>query len=129
MPRARKGSPPVLVVDDYPDSRDILRRMLEIRGIRVAEAADGPEAVEVARREPHGLILMDLTLPTWDGIAAVQKIRDLGMGYQDVPVVAVTAYDTPEMRKKVSEAGFVDYLVKPVGFDTLDSILRRFMPA
>ena len=64
-----------LVVEDFEDSRFMMRKLLEMAGYRVVEATDGEEAVEVALEERPALILMDLSLPKLDGLAATQEIR------------------------------------------------------
>jgi CheY-like chemotaxis protein len=125
---AEEGHLTALVVDDYPDSRQILRRMLEVRRFRVVESSDGEEAVEAVRRECPDLILMDLNMPRMDGLEAAQRIRELKEECEGVVIIAFTAFDTYGMREAAIEAGFDDYLVKPVGLDDLDLILPRLPP-
>ena len=117
----------VLVVDDIEDSRFVLRRMLETRGYRVVEAADGREALEIARRACPDLILMDLNLPGIDGLAAASRIRECKGLCEHVPIVALTAYDTYGMREAALEAGCNEYLAKPIDFDHFDRVLRRVL--
>ena len=81
----------VMVVEDYDDTRLLLRRALEMRGYRVLEATNGEEAVNIAERERPDLILMDLDLPILDGIAATQQLRHKP-ALNTVPIIAVTAY-------------------------------------
>jgi two-component system cell cycle response regulator DivK len=88
----------VLVVDDTDDTRFMLKRMLEMNGCRMVEATDGQEAVEQARRERPDLILMDLNMPHLDGLAAIERIRELKGKCQDVPIIAITAYDLRDER-------------------------------
>src|SRR5687767_6696898 len=88
----------ILVVDDHGDTRIFLRRLLENHGYRVAEAADGRQAVEAARHECPDLILMDLNLPGVDGVEATRLIREL-KDMCHVPVIAVTAHDSEEYRR------------------------------
>src|SRR5215207_6586119 len=87
--------PTVMVVEDFEDNRFMMRRLLEMSGYRVLEAINGEEAVELATRERPQLILMDLSLPQLDGLAATRRIRqDAEM--RDVPIVAVSAHDTAD---------------------------------
>ncbi|MDQ3916984.1 MAG: response regulator [Acidobacteriota bacterium] len=119
----------VLVVDDSADTRFVLRRTLRRRGYRVVEAADGREAVEVALRECPDLILMDLNMPVMDGLAATERIRELKERCGDVPIVAVTAFDTYGMREAAVEAGCDAYLLKPLALDELEAVVERLLAA
>ena len=83
MTRDLRASPTVLVVDDIDDARFVLRRMLEMWDIRVLEAADGAEAVEVVRLECPDLILMDLNMPEVGGLAAVERLHALRDGHEN----------------------------------------------
>jgi CheY-like chemotaxis protein len=117
-----------LVVDDYADSRRILRRMLELRRVRVIEASGGAEAVEAARRECPELIFLDLYMPGVDGLEAGRKIRELKGLCDDAVLIAYSAYDSPELRSETMEVGFNRFIVKPLDFDELDKILLPFLP-
>ena len=117
----------LLVVEDFEDSRFMLRRLLEIAGYSVLEASDGEQAVELAVQKRPALILMDLSLPKLDGLAATRKIRrHQTMG--KVPIVAVSAHDAPESRIEALEAGCDEYVTKPIDFDNLNALLKRFLP-
>ena len=116
-----------LLVEDFEDSRFMLRRLLEMAGYRVVEASDGEQAVELAVQKQPALILMDLSLPKLDGLAATRKIREHKvMG--KVPIVAVSAHDSPETRTEALAAGCDEYVTKPIDFDQLDELLKRFLP-
>jgi two-component system, cell cycle response regulator DivK len=116
-----------LVVEDFEDSRFMMRQLLEMAGHRVVEATDGEEAVELAVIERPELILMDLSLPKLDGLAATRKIREQrGLGH--VPIVAVSAHDSPESRKEALAAGCDEYVAKPIDFDQLSALLNRLLP-
>ena len=125
---SEESYPTALIVDDYSDSRMILRRVLEMRHYRVIEASDGEEAVEAARRECPNLIIMDLNMPQMNGLEAVRKIRGLKGKCEDVVMIAITAFDTSGMREAAIEAGFDECLIKPFGFDDIDRILHNFFP-
>ena len=124
-----KGTTPltVLVADDFADTRAVLRRMLEMQNCRVVEAADGREAVEMARQACPNLILMDLNMPEVDGLAAAAQIRECKARCRDVPILAITAFDTYGMKEAALEAGCDDYLTKPIDSDELDRILQRLL--
>jgi CheY-like chemotaxis protein len=112
----------VLVVEDYEDTLLVLRIMLEQRGYHVLEAADGEEAVETARHECPDVILMDLSLPKLDGLAASRRIRE-DPRTRDVVIVAVTAHAEPQYRRHALDAGVDAFVTKPIDFKWLDDLL------
>ena len=116
----------VLVVEDFDETRFMIKLSLELRGYRVLEALNGFEAVEIARRESLDLILMDLSLPLLDGFAATRRIREEARS-RHVPIVAVTAHATAEYRVKALAAGFDEYVTKPIDFDKLGHLLNRLL--
>src|ERR1700716_1134822 len=79
-----------LLVEDFEDSRFMMRRLLEMAGYKVIEASDGEQAVELAIREQPDLILMDLSLPKLDGLAATRRIRQ-HKAVENTPIVAISA--------------------------------------
>lgn len=117
----------ILIADDFADTRAMLKRMLETYNYSVVEAADGEEAVELARRTCPNLILMDLNMPLMDGLAATQQIRECKEPCRNVPILAITAFDTYGMKEAALEAGCDDYITKPIDSDELDRILQRLL--
>src|SRR2546423_4024657 len=122
------GSPVVMPVEDFRDTREMMRRMLELSGCRVVEAANGQEAIELSQRGGIDLILMDLNMPVLDGFNATLRIREYERT-RDVPVVAVTAYDTEESRAAAGAGGCCDYVVQPLDPELLSALLRRLLPS
>lgn len=115
----------ILVAEDSDDIRLIIKMMLERRGYRIAEAADGREAVAVAIRDRPDLILMDLDMPIMDGIAATRYLR-ARPETSCVPVIAVTAHCAdPVWRARAIAAGCVQCVSKPVDFELLDSLISH----
>ncbi len=99
----------VLVVDDEPHIRAVLRGYLEAEGFAVAEAADGEAAVDAVRRQPPDLVLLDVVLPGLDGLEALRQLRT----FSDVYVILVTAR-AEEVDKLVGlGVGADDYITKP----------------
>ena len=123
MRRAKKF---FLVVEDFEDSRFMMRRLLEMAGYNVLEASDGEQAVKIAVEARPVLILMDLSLPKLDGLAATRQIRQK-KGLKAVPIVAVSAHDSPESRTEALAAGCDEYVTKPIDFDHLTRVLQRFL--
>lgn len=126
---SQNGNPPpvVMVVEDFEDNRFMMRRLLEMSGYHVLEAINGEEAVELAHRERPQLILMDLSLPQLDGLAATRRIRQHA-DLRDVPIVAVSAHDTADFHADALAAGCNDYVTKPIDFDQLEALLNRLLP-
>jgi CheY-like chemotaxis protein len=119
--------PTIMVVEDFEDNRFMMRRLLEMSGYHVLEAVNGQEAVEIARRERPHLILMDLSLPLLDGLAATRRIRQES-SLRDVPIVAVSAHDTADFHADALAAGCNDYVTKPIDFDQLEALLKKLLP-
>lgn len=113
----------VLLVDDYDDSRFMLKKYLELIGYSVVEAANGQEAIEMAERACPDLILLDLNMPVIDGLVAAERIRASRTDCQHVPIIAITAFDTYGMKEAAFEAGCNGYIAKPVDFDQVEKLL------
>ena len=118
--------PSVLVAEDSQDTRAMLKRAFELKGYRVFEAADGLEALEMARRHRPSLIVIDLNMPVLDGLETVKNLREMEGPTEHVPIVAITAYDVPGMEDAALESGCNRYLRKPLDLAELDSALRSF---
>lgn len=118
----------VLIADDIADTRAMFRQMLELHDYRVVEAADGQEAVEIAQRTCPNLILMDLNMPLVDGLSATTQIRACKEGCRNVPILAITAFDTYGMKEAAIEAGCDDYITTPIDGAEFERVLRRLLP-
>ena len=116
----------VLLVEDTEDNRFMMRRLLEMSGYRVVEAMNGEEAVKFARDESPHLILMDLSLPVIDGLAATRVIRKLPE-LQSTPIIAVSAHDTSDFQAEAMEAGCNSYVTKPIDFNELEELIRHLL--
>jgi CheY-like chemotaxis protein len=116
----------ILVVDDFDDTRLLLRTWLERKGFRVIEAENGNEAVELAESENPDLIIMDMEMPELDGLAATRKIRSLKM-LENVPVVAVSAYGAHQFRREALAAGCNEYVSTPFEPEDLEQVIRSFL--
>ena len=116
----------IMVVEDYDDTRALLRRGLEVLGYSVVEATNGQEAVDIAGRQRLDLILMDLDLPILDGIAATQRIRQ-HEEMENVPIVAVTAYPMSYTHVKAFAKGCNEYMPKPIDMAELAELVNRYL--
>lgn len=118
--------PTVLLVEDTEDNRFMMRRLLEITGYRVVEATNGEEAVALAKTESPHLILMDLSLPVIDGLAATRLIRNLPE-FASTPIIAVSAHDTSDFQAEALEAGCNTYVTKPIDFNELENLIAQLL--
>jgi CheY-like chemotaxis protein len=122
----KNRKPTILLVEDYPETRTMLRQWLERKGYRLVEAADGQEALDLAPLAHPDLILMDLRLPEMNGIAATRRLRE-HPDLRDVPVVALSALDPAMFRDAALTVGCADYLTKPIDLDELEELLVRLL--
>lgn len=116
----------ILVVDDNPVSRELIREVLENSDQLVLEAENGEEALERITGENPDLVLLDIQLPVFDGYEVLRRIRS-DPGWRKVPVIALTAYAMQKDREKAVAAGFDAYMTKPVDVGTLRKQVRKML--
>jgi CheY-like chemotaxis protein len=116
----------ILVVDDSADNVAMLSLDLQQMGYRVVTATNGEEAVSVASAIVPNLILMDISMPRLDGLAATRKIRELDP-LREVPIVAITAFDTEGFKRAAYDAGVSGYLTKPIDFARMHQLIARLL--
>lgn len=117
----------ILVAEDSEDIRLLIKMMLEHRGHHVVEAANGKDAVEIAVSVCPDVILMDLSMPVMDGIAATRYLREQPATSR-MPVIAVTAHCAdPVWRERAIDAGCVTCVGKPVDFKKLDELITSVL--
>ena len=127
MPDRDAPYPTVLIVEDVEDTRYFMRLAMEQLGYLVIEAADGAKAVEIALRERPDVILMDLSIPVMDGIAATTSIR-ANEEMREVPIIALTAHQEVDLRSEAKASGFDAYVTKPIDVDFLDELIKGLLP-
>jgi len=116
----------ILVVDDQIDNVALLSFDLQQKGYRVVTATNGVEAVKVALLMKPNLILMDISMPELDGLAATSKIRE-DESLRTVPVIAVTAFTTAGFRRAAYDVGFDGYITKPIELQQLHELIVRLL--
>jgi two-component system, chemotaxis family, chemotaxis protein CheY len=125
---ARTGNGRVLVVDDEPSVRTIVRLLLEKAGYDVLEAADGEAAIEALNAGENRLVLdvviCDIRMPKINGIQAIEYFQ---REYPHVPLIVLTAYPETKMAVSFMRNGVTDYLVKPVDAQKLRGAVERAM--
>ncbi|HWQ08523.1 MAG TPA: response regulator, partial [Holophaga sp.] len=133
--RDRRGSGPdhaglrILVAEDDSVTGFTVKKLLENAGHQVTVTADGQEALGLLGAGVFDLILMDIQMPTMDGVQATRTIRfsDRFEAVRDIPIIAMTAYAMSGDREKFLAAGMDDYIAKPVDFAVLKAVIERVM--
>lgn len=116
----------ILYVEDNPDNRSLIRRVLEAEGYAVLEAPQASAALALLETTRPDLILMDINMPEMDGYTLTARIRMLPSMSQ-VPIIAVTANVMRGDREKSLEAGCDGYIQKPIDIDVLPNQIERYM--
>lgn len=124
MSEVEKGT--ILYIEDNPDNRNLIRRVLMSEGYTMIEAVRAEQAFEKLEAEPIDLILMDINMPDMDGYTLTAKIKEVEK-YSKIPIVAVTANVMRGDREKSLQAGCDGYIQKPIDIDTLAQQVERFI--
>jgi CheY-like chemotaxis protein len=115
----------ILIVEDYEDTRRIYKLMLEQCGFRVVEASDGYEAIESTKKEHPDLILMDMSLPSMDGLSAMRRIKEMESA-KEVPVIGMTAHGN-FYNVKAIKAGCDLVISKPLDMTKLETVVSLYL--
>lgn len=119
-----RTQPTILVVEDYADSRAMLKLLLESQGYSVFTASDGREALTIAGRENIDLVLTDFGLPDINGVSLVRQLRRKNEHLNRIPIIMLTAFDAKEYQGSATQAGCTDFLIKPPDYDKLEKIIE-----
>jgi two-component system cell cycle response regulator DivK len=120
----KKGT--ILYVEDNPDNRSLIRRVLEAEDYAVVEAINAKQALEKLEESSIDLVLMDINMPDMDGYTLTAKIKEI-QKFSKIPIVAVTANVMRGDREKSLGAGCDGYIQKPIDIDTLSQQIERFI--
>jgi two-component system KDP operon response regulator KdpE len=118
----------ILVVDDEPDLRLLVRMTLEGNGYQVAEASTAAEALDLTKELRPALILLDIRLPDAEGFDVLRTLRDIDE-FADTPIVMMSAHSSPPTLRQAEMIGSHDYLIKPFKYDDLLDVVRKHLPA
>ena len=114
IPKAERGNYSVLIAEDYPTNREVVRSHLERAGYCPTVAENGLEALAASWRKQFDLIFMDIQMPVMDGLEATRRLREQNPAYADTPIVALTANADFDARQACLKAGMNDVVTKPV---------------
>jgi CheY-like chemotaxis protein len=124
---ARVPGAKVMYVEDNPVNMSLMQTIIERHdGLQLLGATSAAAGLELARAQQPDLILLDITLPDMDGYALLARLR-AEAGTRDIPVVAVTAKAMPSDAQRVRDAGFDEYLTKPIDLKVIDAVLERML--
>jgi len=116
----------ILYVEDNPDNRSLIRRVLEAEGYAVVEAINAKQALEKLESDKIDLVLMDINMPDMDGYTLTARIKTI-QKFSKIPIIAVTANVMRGDREKSLGAGCDGYIQKPIDIDTLSQQIERFI--
>jgi CheY-like chemotaxis protein len=116
----------ILVVDDNPVCRELIREALHAGGFSVLEASQGEEALETIRRQVPDMVLLDIQMPNGTGYEVLRQIRS-DPRTAPLPVAALTAFAMRGDREKGLSEGFDDYITKPIDLESLRRCVRRLL--
>jgi two-component system, cell cycle response regulator DivK len=116
----------ILYVEDNPDNRLLVRRVLEAEGFQVLEAYNAASALEVVDRQSPDLVLMDINLPEVDGLTLAARLKNLP-NMRGIPIVALTANVMRGDRERTLKAGCDGYIQKPIDVDNLPVQINRYL--
>ena len=116
----------ILVVDDSADNVAMMSLDLQQQGYRVVTASNGEDAISVATQTRPNLILMDISMPTLDGLGATRRIRE-NNELRDIPIIAVTAFGTEGFQRAAYDAGVSGYITKPIQLDRMHQLIARLL--
>ena len=122
-----RTQPTILIVEDYLDTRYMLKLLLESLNYAVLTAANGQTALAIAAKNHIDLVVTDFNLPDITGAALIRRLRRMNEDLKRVPIVMLTALDADEYRHLAAEAGCNEFIVKPVDFDTLEGVVDRLV--
>jgi two-component system sensor histidine kinase EvgS len=117
----------ILVVEDDEMSRRIIERILQKHSHFVVSVENGQQALEAVQQKFFDCILMDIQMPVMDGVETTQKIRSMGNGFKDIPIIALTAHAMSGDREKFLKAGMDGYIAKPVDRNELFKVLNEIL--
>jgi len=116
----------ILLVEDFDDTRLMMKLWLAKNGYRVIEAESGPQAIALAESERPDLIIMDLMMPGMDGLDATRRIRERA-ALCETPIVVVSAYGADEYRAKALSAGCTEYVPTPFDPSELEVLIKNLL--
>ena len=117
----------ILVVEDEPDTREMIAHAVKQRGAKPVQADSAKKALQLLEQEPCDLVISDIGMPDLDGYAFIRKLRSLKSPASKVPAIALTAYAGEQDRKLSIEAGFNTHIPKPITLTELVRVISKLI--
>jgi CheY-like chemotaxis protein len=116
----------IIYIDDDATNRALLRDMLAVEDIAIAEAGDAHTGLKMIAEGDFDLIFMDLRMPDMNGLTAIRQLRAGGAKQRNVPIIVVTAEPSEGVRSLCRDAGATDFLDKPISMDRLFEMVGSY---
>jgi two-component system cell cycle response regulator DivK len=116
----------ILIADDNPVSRELIREVLELSHYEIIEASNGQEALERTEQSAPDLVLLDIEMPLLNGFGVLRQLRG-NPRFASLPVLALTAYAMQGDREKALAAGFDEYITKPISAVILRAQIEKLL--
>jgi CheY-like chemotaxis protein len=117
----------ILLVEDYKDSREMMRLLLQDFNYQILEAQNGKEALDLALKDTPDLVLTDFNLPDIDGTTLIRRLRKLSERMSRIPVIMLTAHDKQQLYELAMAAGCTAFITKPVNFAVLEKTIHTLL--
>jgi CheY-like chemotaxis protein len=115
----------ILIAEDDNINFLLFQKMMQHKNYEIIRAVNGQEAVEICLSNPNiDLVLMDIKMPIMTGFEAIEQIQPMR---ENLPIIAQTAYSSSEDKAKIEEAGFTDYITKPLNRERLFELLEKYL--
>jgi len=116
----------ILIVEDNPQNRLLVKDILEIHGYEILEVENGQAGIESAKTQRPDLVLMDIQMPVMDGFEACRRLRE-EPELRGLKIVAVTSFAMKGEKEKVLSSGFDGYVAKPINTRELPALVKGFL--
>ncbi len=119
----------ILIVDDTPMNLQVIRALLKRSEMQISTAANGTECIDLFEKNDYNIIFLDYRMPGLDGIETILELsKRFPDKFKRIPIISLTASAVSGDRERMLEAGFTDYLTKPVNVTDMENVLRKYLP-
>lgn len=116
----------VLIGEDSSVIQNLTKKILEFQNFKIYSAKNGKDVMKALDKESFDIVLLDINMPQMDGMTCAKEIRSLPDGKSEIPLVAITGNARNYSENDFQEAGFNEYLQKPLDFDKLVEVVKKY---